>query len=77
MTLTIQEKIDAQSVQGYKDPEDFLNQCEVDAGLPATGMSINPQVRAGDVYPRNLNPERYSSNYIDASNYSPILCDEG
>jgi hypothetical protein len=29
MTLEIQEKIDAQSVQGYKDPEDFLNQCEV------------------------------------------------
>jgi len=28
MTLEIQEKIDAKSVRGYKDPEDFLNQCE-------------------------------------------------
>ena len=30
MTLTIQEKIDAQSVQGYKDPEDLLNQADVE-----------------------------------------------
>jgi hypothetical protein len=28
MTLTIQEKIDANIVKGYKDPNDFLNQCE-------------------------------------------------
>jgi hypothetical protein len=30
MTLTIQEKIDAQSVQGYKDPEDLLNKADVE-----------------------------------------------
>lgn len=30
MTLTIQEKIDAQSVKGYKDPEDLLNQADVE-----------------------------------------------
>jgi len=48
-----------------------------DAGLPATGMSIDPQVHAGDVYQRNLDAERYSSNYIDAPNYSPVLCNEG
>ena len=30
MTLEIQEKIDAQSVQGYKDPDDLLNQADVE-----------------------------------------------
>jgi hypothetical protein len=30
MTLTIQEKIDAQSVQGFGDPNDFLNQADVE-----------------------------------------------
>lgn len=30
MTLTLQEKIDAQSVQGYKDPDDLLNQADVE-----------------------------------------------
>lgn len=28
MTLEIQEKIDAKSVRGFGDPNDFLNQCE-------------------------------------------------
>ncbi len=30
MTLTIQEKIDAQSVQGFGDPDDLLNQADVE-----------------------------------------------
>jgi len=30
MTLTIQENIDAQSVQGFGDPNDFLNQADVE-----------------------------------------------
>jgi hypothetical protein len=30
MTLTIQEKIDAKSVQGFGDPEDLLNQADVE-----------------------------------------------
>jgi len=30
MTITLQNKIDALSVEGFGDPDDFLNQCDVE-----------------------------------------------